>query len=1273
MRPAVHIADNYELIYYFVYELFILGSLIVLLLIGIASILIKNTRYITFNTCLDYLPPRGISFPMEGIWFSIFPHCFLLVYSFSMDFYLRVTLSVTLQELFTIYVLRLLDFYRKIYFLTLLNFVYIYELLLPKSSPWVKVVFLWFLKLILLLSSDIETQPGPIPNNSRISVQERGFRDSFFSFCNWNLNTLSKNEFHRVSLLEAHNSFFKYDIISLCETSLNETTKVPENILKGYNFFSLDHPSGDKKGCVGIFYKETLPLKIRLDLSYEECLVCELNFGRKNIFFTVLYRNPINKSNSPEFTLFIQKFEDLYQNILKEKPYTVFFTGDFNAKSLSWWPEGESNDEGTQLDNLFAELNLTQIISEPTHLRENCQPTCIDLIITDQPNLVLDRGVRPSLDPTCKHQITFCKTNFSIPPPPPFSRKMWKYDQANTNLITRALSQFPWLERLNQFKDDPSSQVELLNETILNIMSNFVPNKVTTIKPSEPEWINRKIKNMLRKQNRIYKKYKRNGFREVDKIPLDLCRKECDEEIENSKQNYILKLGIKLADRTTGQKTYWKIVNNLLNKCKIPRIPPLLVANKFVTNCKEKATLFNNFFVAQCQPFDNASTLPVPKPLTHVKLDTFKITCDQISNHLIGLNANKAHGPDDISVSMIKLCGDSLVLPLNIIFNNILRTAKFPKQWKSANVTPVHKKENKQLIKNYRPISLLPIFAKVFEKIIFRHLYNHLVSNNLITSNQSGFRPGDSVTNQLIYLVHEILKNFNCNEHFETRSVYLDMSKAFDKVWHQGLIYKLEQNGVKGNLLEMFKSYLSEREQRVVMNGVYSDWGHLNSGVPQGSVLGPLLFLVYVNDLENGIKSSIKFFADDTSLFSIVQDPKISAEDLNYDLQLIAQWAFQWKMSFNPDPTKPAEEIVFSRKLNSHDHPPLYFNNSMVKRVNEHKHLGLTLDSKLTFANHITEKISKARKGVGVIKYLSSYVPVKTLDQIYKMYVRPHLDFCDVIYHIPEIESLFSSSIKLSYWMDQIERVQYQAALAVSGAWQGTNMDKIYEELGWESLSRRRWFRRLVQFFKIQNDPSTPRYLKSPIPRPLENPRTTRGGSKVPTIDAKRDYFKNSFYPNVIDSWNKLDSSLKQSASLSIFKSNTLKLIRPPKKSIFNIHDPKGIKRLFQLRVGLSPLREHKFRKNFKDTPTETCSCKMDAETTEHFFFHCVNYIEARNTMKEVINPILVSNNLLLPNDKMVGKFLLYGHEVLSTDENVSVLSATLKYIHDSMRFEPTK
>ena len=150
------------------------------------------------------------------------------------------------------------------------------------------------------------------------------------------------------------------------------------------------------------------------------------------------------------------------------------------------------------------------------------------------------------------------------------------------------------------------------------------------------------------------------------------------------------------------------------------------------------------------------SVLPNFHFVTAVKLATCEITTESILNILIGLNANKAHGPDDISVKMIKLCPNALCAPLNLIFNNILATGIYPDQWKMANVTPVHKKDNKQVINNYRPISLLPIFAKVFEKIIFKNLYNHLVSNNLITNNQSGFRPGDSVTNQLTYLVNEI-------------------------------------------------------------------------------------------------------------------------------------------------------------------------------------------------------------------------------------------------------------------------------------------------------------------------------------------------------------------------------------------------------------------------------------------------------------------------------------------------------------------------------------
>ena len=182
--------------------------------------------------------------------------------------------------------------------------------------------------------------------------------------------------------------------------------------------------------------------------------------------------------------------------------------------------------------------------------------------------------------------------------------------------------------------------------------------------------------------------------------------------------------------------------------------------------------------------------------------------------------------------------------------------------------------------------------------------------------------------------------------------------------------------------------------------------------------------------------------------FSVANDCNISANELNHDLEIISQWAYKWKMSFNPDPTKQAVQVIFSRKHNKNDHPSIYFNGMEVKTVNEHKHLGLTLDTKLTFASHINEKLSKARKGIGVLKSLSRYLSVKTLDQIYKTYIRPHLDFCDVIYHVPCITNPFDSSINLKYLMNTIERMQYDAALAITGAWKGTHLDKIYEELG---------------------------------------------------------------------------------------------------------------------------------------------------------------------------------------------------------------------------------
>ena len=202
-------------------------------------------------------------------------------------------------------------------------------------------------------------------------------------------------------------------------------------------------------------------------------------------------------------------------------------------------------------------------------------------------------------------------------------------------------------------------------------------------------------------------------------------------------------------------------------------------------------------------------------------------------------------------------------------------------------------KSDKQLLKNYRPISLLPIFGKNFERIIYNNIFEYLTTNKLISDNQSGFKPGDSCVNQLLSITHEIYHSLDNG--LEVRGVSLDISKAFDKVWDEGLILKLDQYGTTENLLCLIKCFLKNRNQRVVLNGQTSSWTNVLAGVPQGSILGPLFFLIYINDLSDDLSSNPKLFADDTSFFSVVNDKDPSAKELNNDLRKISNWPINGK------------------------------------------------------------------------------------------------------------------------------------------------------------------------------------------------------------------------------------------------------------------------------------------------------------------------------------------------------------------------------------------
>ena len=967
---------------------------------------------------------------------------------------------------------------------------------------------------------------------------------------------------------------------------------------------------------------------------------------------------------------FIEKLEQTILTINGKSPYISILIGDFNAKSSSWW--GDYDDyQGISLNHLTTSHGFQQLINEPTHLRPNTNPSCIDLIFISEPNLAHNFGVRPSLASQCHHQIIYLSINFEIFFPPPYKRKIWNYNECEYAKIQNALSSVNWN---NMFVNKTSNeQVSFLNTCILNAFENFCPSKIITCNDKDAPWMTDNIKHHLKDKTKLYRKYIKNGLKDDDKIRLDEKLNYCRMLIDRAKQSYLSNLGNKLNNPLTGPKKYWKILNVFLNKRKIPLIPPLLHGNNLVIDIIKKATIFNDFFAATCTPIHNLSSLPVFEYKTDQKISEIIISDEEIINIINSLDSSKANGWDDISISMIKICGLSIIKPLKIIFETSLRTGNYPSLWKRSNICPIHKKGEKNLVGNYRPISLLPQFSKIYERILFNSLYSYLTTNKLLTSCQSGFLKGDSCVSQLLSITHEIYANFDKNPPLDTRGVFLDMSKAFDKVWHEGLLFKLKSYGIDGHLFNLLQDYLSNRKQRVNLNGQNSLWADIKSGVPQGSVLGPLLFLIYINDLPDNLKSNVKLFADDTSLFTLIYDAESSTDILNRDLQTLSAWSYQWKILFNPDPTKQAIEVIFSNKKETNHIPFLNFNNSIVTRRLSHKHLGLTLDSRLNFDDHINEKIAIANKGIGIIRKLYRYLPRSSLLNIYRSYVRPNLDYCDIIYHRPINDSLINeyrvgqniSNINVLF-NTKLESVQYNAALAITGCIRGTSQEKLYNELGITSLHDRRSSRRLITFYKIING-LLPNYLKAYVPSNRPQVYRLRHQRTFPLV-ARTNKYDRSFFPHSMKAWESLDVNIKASTTFQIFKSRQSKFFSTTPSQIFNIHDPQGLKLLTRLRLGPSHLRQHKFDWNFGDTLNPFCVCdNRTSETVEHFLLFCPLYTVQRLLLFESMRNLTSIFPLSVKNIILV---FLYGDNKCNSVTNNQLIKFVINYIKSTQRFD---
>ena len=537
-------------------------------------------------------------------------------------------------------------------------------------------------------------------------------------------------------------------------------------------------------------------------------------------------------------------------------------------------------------------------------------------------------------------------------------------------------------------------------------------------------------------------------------------------------------------------------------------------------------------------------------------------------------------------------------------------------------------------------MSLLSAIGKSIERCVHKHLYNFVLDHRLITPFQSGFTKNDSTTNQLIYmyLYHTFCEAIDNGR--EVRVVFCDISKAFDRVWHRGLLHKLSSVGFKGTVLRWLSSYLSERRQRVVLNGQASEWAVVEAGVPQGSILGPLLFLLYINDIVNEIRSNIRLFADDTSLYIIVDTPDNAAEIINTDLHSIYRWLEEWLVDFNASKTFT---MTVSRKLNPPLHPPLFFNATRIQETNCHKHLGINLSKDCSWSEHIEYITKIAWQRLNMLRLLKFKLKRSSLEKIYNSFVRPLMEYRDSVWdNCNNDES------------NKLESIHTEAARIITGATKLCSIDRLFKDLDWETLQNRRRKHRLLLFYKMFHR-LTPDFLSELLPSLVHqnNSYSLRNANDIQTLHARTNLFFSSFLPATIRDWNSLPLNIRHNDSISTFK-KYLNSNKNPPPSYYNAGSRIGQIVHTRLRLECSSLNAHLYSKNIVDSPLCVCG---DIENSTHFFFNCSRYtVIRRNILAELVHQCTL-------------KDFLYGKEGASTTENERLFLKVQSYIIQTKRF----
>ena len=912
------------------------------------------------------------------------------------------------------------------------------------------------------------------------------------------------------------------DLVAVSESWLKSHVGSQEIFPSDYAVHRKDRAEtipGKRAGGVLLAVKNKIPSLRRPDLETScEILVCELRPNdRKKIAMVIVYNPPKSDLNA-----FCQSLNESLCKVTKEFEHACIL-GDFNCPGIPWSVDNNCAPSLSELCQLICDYSLTQLNFIPSNETGNI----LDLIFTNQPEVYSD-VTELDADFRTDHTLLTFSINLNCRPKHIKTRTVYNYSRADFIKLRSLVSDLPLCEGVSKAGSIDEAW-QLWSESVKQAIDECVP-QVKVKSSSGPPWLDGETRHLHNQKMTAWRRAKKSDkadhwarFREL--------RNKLSSLISRKHQDFINSLAEQVRTNT---KRFWSYFRS---KTKSRAMPNCLKKGDIViTDSAEMASEFNDYFYSVFKGDEENHDLPEINVISDTALSSVEFKENDIVSILQSLDSNKATGPDNISPRVLKECAAQLAPSLAALFKLSMSLSQIPSEWKNANVTPIFKKGERDKTCNYRPVSLLSCVSKVMERCVFNHIYSKV--EDALHPLQHGFVKGKSCSTQLLEVYNEVGRVLDNGGQADI--VFLDFSKAFDSVSHPLLLHKLKQYGINGPLLNWLSSYLSNRKQRVVVNGEASGWLPVTSGVPQGSILGPLLFLLFINDMPSVVNAPIALFADDAKLFKEIRSREDSLS-LQQDIDKLLDWGKRWGMVFN---------VLKCKVLRVTRSRPKTFTYIMdtveLEIVETFKDLGILISSDLSWGAQTDEVVSKCNRLMGMVKRTVGYsAPPNVTLTLYQSLVRSNLDYASSVW-APHSRS----------HMLRLETIQRSASRYILH-YPDNNYQQRCMELNLLPLSYRREINDILFLFKCMQgtyNVNIDTYIDSvPANTGL---RSSSRGILLRSRRTRTESFKHSFFNRVVHIWNSLPENARNCTDLIVFKRMVLAFYRRKLETNYNIDNP---------------------------------------------------------------------------------------------------------------------